>query len=600
MGRSRPPVRCGILVGMRLRTRRRLALALAVGLAGCAGPYGERREGPVVRRFGERLVEGPYVSPAAYEHYIRAMLREAAGRPDEAVDELRRALGSNGTSAYLRVRLADALLSTGRVDEARDELDAALRLEPENAEAYVVKARLHGRLGERAAVENALERAIALDPAAEEPSLMLAALQRDTGREDRALATLRALAARTSSATAEEALGRAALKTRDRAAAREQLRRAVELDGARNEARVELARIALGDGDADLGLQLLASAAERTRELTLSLELAHAAALAGRLPRALAVLDRLEEDAQTPSARLEVATAFLDVGVPRRAALIADAVLVEEPRAELRAAARALVARAAEATGSIGDALAAWQAIGPADAEYATSLLQRARLLRARGHDRDALALIEAGIAERTARGRLEERDQLAIGLAALRVELGEGAAAVDRLVDVAATRPHATELRVGLAHLERQVGRAGKAVALLQPLAAAGDPRVLRALGEALLEVGPRPDEALRILERAEGAAPHDAAVAGSLGTAYLRAGRLEDAERLLRRADRLAPPSAEVLQQLARLLERRDRRDDAAAVLRRALQARPAEALRQQLEAQLLMLERGRVGSR
>ena len=40
---------------------------------------------------------------------------------------MRRAIGSDGTSAYLRTRLADALLATGRLDEARDELEAALR-----------------------------------------------------------------------------------------------------------------------------------------------------------------------------------------------------------------------------------------------------------------------------------------------------------------------------------------------------------------------------------------------------------------------------------------------------------------------------------------
>src|SRR5688572_14299633 len=166
-------------------------LACSLGgslIGGCAGPYAERRGVPVVRRFGGRLIEGPYVSPSAYEHYIRAMLGEAAGRPEEAVEELRRALGSDGTAAYLRVRLADALLATGRLDEAREELEAALRLEPDSAEAYLVRARLHARLGERAAIEAALERAIGFDPTLEEAYVMLATVQRDSGREARALA----------------------------------------------------------------------------------------------------------------------------------------------------------------------------------------------------------------------------------------------------------------------------------------------------------------------------------------------------------------------------------------------------------------------------
>jgi len=575
-------------------------LALALGLGACAGPYVERRDAPVVRRYGDHLVAGPYVSPSAYEHYILAMLAESSGRPEEAVEGLRRALGSDGGSAYLRSRLADVLLATGRIDEAREELEIAMQLEPDSAEAHVVKARLRARLGDRAGVETALVRAITLDPKLEEAYLTLATAQRDAGDEARALGTLRALADKLPSATAEEALGRAALRKRDRKRARDRLQRAIELDPARNEARVELARLALGDGDAELGLHLLGSAAERTREPALYLELARSAARVGRRAQALTVLDRLEEDAATLQARLEVAAAFIDVGVPRRAWLIADAILGDEKRPEIRATARAVVARAAEAEGSINDALVAWAAITASDAEYITAVVARARLLSARGRHHEALALLETSLTDRALRDRPADRDQLAIALGLLRAELGDGEAALVQLEALAVERPRSLPLRMATARLQRRAGRWTKAVAILEPLAKHGEVGALHLIGDILVTVGQRLDEATQLLERAEGLSPHDAEIADSLGTLYLSTGRLDDAQRLLERADRAAPADVEVLTHLARLYVTREDPTRAVAILRRALGTRPNDRLRQEIEAQLLMLERGRVGAR
>jgi tetratricopeptide (TPR) repeat protein len=572
---------------------------LALGLAACAGPYAERREASVERRYGDRIVEGAYVSPSAYEHYIRAMLQQNAGRPDDAVDSLRRALGSDGASGYLRVRLADALLAVGRLDEARDELDAASRLEPDRPEAFVVRSRLFSRLGDRAGAEAALEHAIALDPGLEEAYLALAALQRDAGREALAIRTLGALAAHVASAPAEEALGRAALRARNRKGAREHLRRAIELDGARNDARVELARLALGDGDVELGLASLTTAAERSREPRLSLELARAFVLSGRRAQGLALLDRLEEDAATPGARLDVAVAFLDVGVPNRAASIATAVLAEDRRGDHRGAARAVSARAVEALGKPRDAIAIWQEVLATDPEYVIAVSARARLLREAGRASEARAALEAAITDRVARLRFDERDQLEVVLAELRAGLGERDEALAALEALSTSRPRASALRLARARLERAAGRGPRALALLEPLAQGGDLRAAQALAELLADAH-HLAEAQRVLERAEGAAPHDVEIADVLGTVYLQLGRLDDAERLLLRADRLAPPDVDVLVHLARLYDKKDDHDRARATLRRALATRPAEHVRQEIEAQLIMLERGRMGAR
>ena len=558
-----------------------LRTLVTVGLlAGCAGPYEERRDEPVVRKFGERLVEGAYVSPSAYEHYILARLKEAAGRPEEAVDELRRALGSDGTSAYLRVRLADALLATGRVDEARDELDAVMRLEPDNAEAYLVRARLFARLGQRQQVDVALERAIALDDTYEEAYLALATSQREAGHDGMALATLQKLVAHAPSAAAEEILGRAAIVARDRKAARDHLRRAVELDGSRNDARVELARIAFADGDAELALGWLSNAAERTREPALVLELARLEDRAGHHGDAREILDRQEEEARTGPMKLDVAQAFLEVGVPKRAVAIAQGVAKDDRRPEVRSAARALSARAFERDGSNGDALEAWQGIGPGDAEYPRAVEAIAHLRRARGRDREAQATLEAAITDRTQRNRLDERDQLIIALCRLRAELGDRPAAIGKLEELAATRRVRTSSRRG----SRSRTSSAQADDGRRPWRSSSPPRV--SVSRARCTSSPtfgwawaRSSMRRSTSSSAASRWPHSAEIADSLGVAYLAAGRLDDAERLLTRADRLGSPDPEVLMHVAELWQRRDQRDRAIAALRRAAAARPSE---------------------
>ncbi len=577
-----------------------LALLSAVLGAGCAGPYGERRSDEVVRRYGDQLVAGPYVSPIAYEHYVLAMLYQNAGQLEEAVDELRRALGSDGTSAYLRWRLADALISCGRLDEAREELSAALRLEPEAAEAYVVRARLAARLRDHAGVESALLQAITLDPKLEEAYLLLASTQRERNQPERALRTMRALAERVPSASAHEALGRAALRARDRKNARLHLGRAIELDNARNEARLELARTLIGDGDTESGLQLLRSAAERTRDVTVLLELARAAAHNKRVTQALAVLDRLEEEASSGRGRLTIATAFLDVGVPLRAQRIAERVLADERKIELRATAYQVLARAAELRGEPAEALAAWRQIGPTEAEYATAVIARARMLRVRGRDAESLALLKDAFADCQRRQRLDDADQLSSASALLQAELGERDAAIEALQAAAVVRPASTILQLSLATLEQRAGRTIDAVRRLEPRAKAGEQAALHLLGDTLVAANVRLPEAVTYLERAESVAPHDAEIADSLGAAYLALGHVADAQRLLERANHLSPGDLDVLTHLAKLYQRLDQPALAVAALRGALATRPPEPVRQALEAQLLMLERGRLGTR
>src|SRR3954468_8242091 len=150
----------------------------AVALGGCAGRMPEQKAPTMVRSFSGTLVPGYYVSPSAYEHYLRAQLLSNDGRAEEASDQLRQAIASDGASPYLRTRLAEELLTLGRIDEARDEIEASLHLDPQFAEAWVDLARVRLRLGDGGGAEASLKRAIEADRGCEDAYVLLVNLYR--------------------------------------------------------------------------------------------------------------------------------------------------------------------------------------------------------------------------------------------------------------------------------------------------------------------------------------------------------------------------------------------------------------------------------------
>src|SRR2546430_16321366 len=74
----------------------------AVAVGGCAGRMPGPKSPTMVRSFHGTLVPGYYISPSAYEHYLRAQLLSNDGRAEEAADQLRQAIASDGGAGHLR------------------------------------------------------------------------------------------------------------------------------------------------------------------------------------------------------------------------------------------------------------------------------------------------------------------------------------------------------------------------------------------------------------------------------------------------------------------------------------------------------------------
>jgi tetratricopeptide (TPR) repeat protein len=519
--------------------------------AGCAGRLPEPQAPTMVRSFHGTLVPGYYVSPAAYQHYVQAQLLSNDGRAEEAAEELRHALASDGASAYLRTRLAEELLALGRVDEAREEVEAALHLDSEFPEAWVDLGRVKLRLGDLGGAEVMLKKAIALDPACEDAYVQLAGIYRERGLDARTEETWAQLAkAVPTSVAAHHALGRAAAARDDQKTAEIEWKRALELDPGLQDARVALAQLYQGEGRVPEAAALFADAYERSGDTKIAEMLVRLDMAAAHESDARELVDRIDDE------------------------------------------------------GRIDEALAQLRKVPLSAAEYVPAQQRIGRLLRDNGRYREATEQVARAIAQiATAYTNAAAADPLEELLAEIHERAGEPAAGIRELEQALQKRPHSAPLALALGAAYQRAGQWQKALELVEKGVLAHDPESAPALnfvGYLMAEHDLKLDEAKKLLERARALKPSSGEIADSLGWVFVKLGRLDRAEQLLLRADRLSPEEPEILQHLGELYARKSERQKAIDAYQRALRGKPDEKLRHLCEQQILLLETGRVGSR
>ena len=577
-----------------------LVLGVMVVAGGCAGRLPEPQKSTMVRSFHGTLVPGYYVSPAAYHHYILAQLLSNDGRAEEAAEELRHALASDGASPYLRTRLAEELLTLGRVDEAREEVEASLHLDPQFPEAFVDLAKVRLRLGDGGGAETALRRAIEIDRSCEDAYVALVSVYRDHGQDAKAEDIWRALAKNVpASATAQENLGRAALARGDVRTAEVALQKAIDLDPGLQEARVALARLLQGEGRVTEAAQQLGQAYERSGEPKLAEMIVHFDMAAGREPEARELVDRLDDEGGPADRRVKIGSLRIVTHQPERALEIADDLL----RTGESSSARVLAGNALHALGRDDEAVAQLRKVPAQASLYGEAQRRVGQLLSDRGRYREAIDLLgKAIVSVATDSAGNESTDALQNLLAGVHERAGDRAQAIKLLESAFLRRPGSESLAFALGNAYQRDGQWERAVQTVQKILKR-DPDSVQALnfiGFVLADRGVRLDEARHLLERAVALKPSDGSVVDSLGWLNVRLGRLDDAERLLVRADRLSPEDPEILEHLGELYVKKADRGRALEAYKRALTHHPEERLRRAAEEQILLLETGRLGSR
>jgi putative PEP-CTERM system TPR-repeat lipoprotein len=533
--------------------------------------------------------------------------------PSAAEDLLRRALLAQPDDPDLLLSLVRALGRQRQWREAQEVVDALVSVAPDVADYRVVAAENLHRIGEPDAALEQLERALALDPLQRTAPLLQIKILLSEGRSRQALDLAERLArARRDDHHVLNALGLALLRAGSKSDAKSAFSAALEKDPTYPDAALNLARLAVNDGDprgARRVLEDVVAAAPGHVEAILALAELDAAGddRRGQQRRLREAMDAYPEE---PRFRLALARSFLQSGSPDQAHRVLQAAptrLRRQPELMLASG------KAQVAIGELDMAVATFRALQQMTPDSARPYLLLAATHAKRGSVRameDALISGAAmapqspllgpvlelalsqykGAAQRFAlverlldatdqspplvalqadlladQGDFRRAEQLVqalyerypddIGVMRKLVEvqragnITEHAAAV--LVDWLERHPDDGAARVMLAQLRVEMGQPDAGQALLEDLLASNAAHRSNPLilnNLAWLLRESEPERALGYAERALRADPDSAAVKDTLGFLLVKTGDLQRGLALLKEASRAAPADATI----------------------------------------------------
>jgi len=171
-----------------------------------------------------------------------------------------------------------------------------------------------------------------------------------------------------------------------------------------------------------------------------------------------------------------------------------------------------------------------------------------------------------------------EQKVQVRQAEAQLLRDSGDDAAAYRVLVQGLDDNPDTPDLIYDLAMVAEKLDKVDEAESRLKRLVELkpDDAQALNALGYTLVDRTPRTDEGLALIERAHKLSPKDPFILDSLGWAFYRMGRLDEAERYLKEALE-GRPDAEIAAHLGEVLWRKGDRDQARALWKAQLDTNP-----------------------
>lgn len=540
----------------------------------------------------------PEISSEAYRAVLEAELELQDGNVPEGIAHLRESVLHDPSSAYLRVRLAEAWLEAGDAGQAREAGEAALAIKPNHVGALRVVGRAWALAGESKKARASYERALNVAPADRESSALLAELLVEEGDLAGAEAVIEKLMAGEPGAVdgylslarifAERGeLARASVHV-ERALARERAdpqALGLKLTLLWSEGRFEealaaanaLARVAGAEPQVRrdvLSAHALAGKMSEADELAqawldedgsedVRLAVAEGWERAGELTKALGVLDPAKSAPLSPRSAADSARIRMQLGEPARAVDVVCP-LVDAP-------ADVMVSAFVVAT-----CMRALSDVTPPRVKEAGALFVK-RTVKLGPSLGDAAPLYLDALIDVAKAGGLSREEALRIADAALLADptepntIGAAARAHEELGDVEGgrrilddalrARPANPDILFSLArHLDRQKQSAA-AVEIVERLMDRGKTGVdeLNFAAFALADAGTRADEAEHFAWRALVQDPLNGYVVDTLGWTLFAKGDYAAAVSTLQRADRLSPREGEVLFHLAAALEKK-----------------------------------------
>jgi tetratricopeptide (TPR) repeat protein len=175
-----------------------------------------------------------------------------------------------------------------------------------------------------------------------------------------------------------------------------------------------------------------------------------------------------------------------------------------------------------------------------------------------------------------------DQKVQLTQAQAQLLRDAGDDAGAYQVLVHGLADHPGAPDLIYDLAMAAEKLDKVDEAESKLKELVALrpDDAQALNALGYTLVDKTSRTGEGLAFIQRAHKISPADPFILDSLGWAFYRMGQFDDAERYLQQALE-GRPDAEIAAHLGEVLWRKGEHEKARQVWKAQLVANPDNVL-------------------
>ena len=574
------------------------ALLLTLALGGCGGA--ETRRGGHMERGQEYFVAGNYekarvefrnalqVAPEDAEaRFMNARVAEKLGNVADAARLYQGTIDVSPDHVKARAALGRLFVFGGAPERAMTVIEPGLAKHPDDAELLTVRGAARVQLKDRDGAMADAEQAVKLAPDSENAVALLASLYQQTGQSARAVEIIRTVLEKVpSSVDLRQVLASLYASGGDTALAEEQLKQVVQLKPEELRYRVQLALSYVRGKKLD--------EAERT------------------LDEAVKALPESTE------AKLGYVDFLVSQRSPERGMKALQDFIAREPKNyELQFGLGALQQR----TNHVDDALATYRGVVAADKEGVQGLSARLRIaaihvgarrfdeasklvaevLAKNPQDNDALilrgnlALEKNDPASAIADLRAVLRDQpRAVGLlrtlARAYLANGDTALAEDSLRSAMEVAPTDVPVRIELAQLLTQTGRAGPAVAMLEETVksapgnvAAREALVRGYIGAKDLESGRRAAEDLKLTAPDHANGPY---LAGLIAHAQHR---FDDAQREFEKALQLQPTAMDALTALTRLDAGRGRAAIAVARLQPIIQAEPKNAFVRNLLAEV-----------
>lgn len=527
------------------------------------------------------------LSADGYAHYLRGRVAMIEGDYPSAVSHFRAASTAEPREAYIFASLVEALFRSGARDEAREHAERAQVRWPHDLDVWLISGRIYRTSGRQQDAVDAYRRAVEIAPTDERGYLGLGATWIALRKPRKAEDVYRELVEDVpASIKGNYRLAERLLERKKYEDAEKYFRVVLDLEPDHIKARVDLARALRGRGDNDESVELLRGAFDRSGGdpwvgEQLFLQLLEADDVNG----AIELLELLDRDDLESGTRLTFGYLYLQIGEPKRAIAIADAVLErgsDDGEAEL------LKANALADDKQRKEAIPVALGVNKSAVAYPSCRALAAELTAREGDTAEALSLVVAARKLHPKHTALTTTHSLVLELS------GNTAQARTVFKDALRERPGNADLIYGLADLEDRLGRHDRAVALMEKIIEA-DPEsssALNFIGYSLADRNIELDRAEDLLLRAIDLSPGNGYVLDSYGWLLFRQKRVDEAETVLWRAARLIPTEPEILWHLAELYASKDNRKQAMKLLEQAKALDPEGRVRERIEARIQAL--------